>query len=66
MRCWRVAGIGTSLQARGVVILGAFTLQPNLVLSSISRLLGVAGFWFVGVDELIAEAVVRVVGGQGI
>jgi len=63
LRCWRVTGIGTSLQTRGIVILGDFTLQPNLVLSSISGLLGVAGFWLVGIDELVAEAVV---GGQGI
>jgi hypothetical protein len=51
---------------RGVVILGAFTLQPNLVLSSISGLFGGDGFWLVGVGKLVAEAVIRVVGGQGI
>jgi hypothetical protein len=57
--------VGIRLQTIGVVILGAFTLQPNFILSSSNG----AGLRVVsggGVEELVVEAAVCAVGGQGI
>jgi hypothetical protein len=57
----RIGGPCITLQTSGVVILGDFTLHPKVVLSKVS---GVSGFC-VGVEELVVEAVVRVIGWQG-
>ncbi len=57
--------VGIRLQTIGVIILGAFTLHPNVVLSRSNG----AGLRVVsggGVEELVAEAAVGTVGGQGI
>jgi hypothetical protein len=46
----------------GAVIPGTFTLQPKAVFSSTSGLVVVCS---IGMEVLVAEAVIRVVGGQG-
>jgi hypothetical protein len=57
--------VGILLQTIGAVILGALTLQPNAVLSTISGVvLGAIGGC--GVEKFICGAAVRAVGGQGI
>jgi hypothetical protein len=57
--------VGIRLQMIGAVILGAFTLQPNVVLSKSSGavLRAVGGG---GVIKFVADAAVGTVGGQGI
>jgi hypothetical protein len=57
--------VGIRFQTIGVVILGAFTLQPNVVLSR-SNGVGLRVVGGGGVEELVAEAAVCAVGGQGI
>jgi len=57
--------VGIRLQTIGVVTLGAFTLQPKVILSRSSGVVWrVAGGG--GVEKLVADAAVGTVGGQGI
>jgi hypothetical protein len=57
--------VGIRLQTIGVVTLGAFTLQPKVVLSRSSGVVWrVAGGG--GVEKFVADAAVGTVGGQGI
>ena len=57
--------VGIRLQMIGAVILGAFTLQPNVVFSKSSGavLRAVGGG---GIVKFIADAAIGTVGGQGI
>ncbi len=54
--------VGIRFQTIGIVILGAFTLQPNVVLSR-SNGVGLLVVGGGGVEELVAEAAVCAVGG---